>query len=106
MKLSEFSVGGKFDHAMAYELFEAGKTPLEVAHHYNVMPATVRYIHKKWKSGKPSCHMHFGRRPLDHEAILDDLRGTELTLQAIADKYGCTRFTVHKIAKAHKIFRA
>jgi hypothetical protein len=105
-KLDEIGIGGKLNHAMLYELFEKGMSSIEVAHKFGALPATIRYVYKKWKSGKPSCHMHFGRKPLDHEAVVDDLRTEGLSMQDIADKHGCTRFTVHKLAKAHGIVRA
>lgn len=105
-KLDEIGIGGKLNHAMLYELFVQGLTPTQVANKFGALPATIRYVHKKWLAGKPSCHMHFGRKALDHAAVVDDLRGSDMTMQEIADKHGCTRFTVHKLAKANSIVRA
>lgn len=104
--LVELGLRHKLDHADLYKMFEAGQTVRQVADAYSMLTATVRYVHRKWQQGKPSCHMHFGRKPLDHLAVLDDLRTPDTTMQTIADKHGCTRYTVQKIAKAHNIIRA
>lgn len=103
--LAELGVCTRLDHAEIYKLFDQGKTVLEVSRIFDAQPNTVRYVYKKWKLKKPPEHMHFGRKPLNRDSVLEDLRLNELTMQQIADKHGCTRHTVHKIAKSNNIFR-
>lgn len=102
----ELGVRASVDHAKVYKMFDRGMTPIQVSEAMGVMVPTIRYIHKKWREGKPADHMHFGRRPISHDAILDDLRTPDVTMQMVADKHGCTRFTVHKIAKANKLYKS
>lgn len=103
---TELGVRASVDHEKVYKMFDRGMTPRQVSEEMGVMVETIRYIQRKWRDGKPAEHMHFGRKPLDHLAIIDDLRTPDITCQAIADKHGCTRFTVHKLAVANKIYRS
>lgn len=98
----ELGLRSRLDHDALYKQFDRGRTVTEVAIELNALVATVRYVYKKWESGKPSQHTNLGRRSIDHSAVIADLR-TGMTAKEIAIQHGCTPGTVHKIATTARI---
>lgn len=103
--LVELGLRSRLDHDVLYKMFDRGRTVTEVAIEVNALVATVRYVYKKWESGKPSVHTNLGRRSIDHSAVIADLR-TGMSIKEIANKHECTPATVHAIARKKGLVRA
>jgi len=102
--MMELGIRSRLDHAVLYQRFEQGHTPMQVATELNIMVPTVRYVYRKWQLGKPSQHVNTGRQKIDHLALLDDYRAN-LTVIEIATRHNCTPGTVHAIARHHRVVR-
>lgn len=87
-------------HEELYKLFEQGQRPYEISKRLNLIGPSVRYVYQKWEAGIPPDRQ--ARKPIDHRAVLDDLRTNLWTQGDLAQKYGCSRFTINKIAKSLK----
>lgn len=103
--LVDLGLRARLDHNQLYKMFARGMTASEVAQELHVLPATVRYVQRKWEQGKPSVNVHLGRKHLDRKAVVEDLR-SGMAVQDVADKHDCTRTTVNLIARDNKIVRA
>lgn len=94
------TLGANIDHAKLYSLFEQGMTPKQVSNQTGLIDESVRYIWHKWRNGKPAVNGKGQRtKPVDHDAIIEDVRSGMFSMNEIAQRNDTTRATVWKTKK-------
>lgn len=91
------------DHAELYQLFEQGKTSVEIARSMNVLEQSVHYVYKKWKNGLPPAKNRKPRILVNHDHVADDLRlGTPV--DQLVQKYNISKTMIYKIKGKYQIY--
>lgn len=83
------------DHQAVYELLESGMDPIDIARKMKYKIDSVKYVKRKWEEGLP---VKIQREPTyDRSAVEEAIRSGRVRKE-IAQEFGISGFTVHKIA--------
>ena len=87
------------------ELYEdEGMSFTEIAHHYDVTPSTISYYARKYNIETSHNRTSFEGSELDSEEYLQEKYwDEEMTMQEIADEFGCSDGTVMRYMRKYEI---